>query len=149
MKSRYRLCLIVVSALAFTACGGQAASPIPSAKLPASAAAPSPPRGGPVPARLLGDWFLSNSHCPLIQLTLSATIYHLAHCGDSSSGAVVVNNTEIDFFNADLCGLQLPDGVGRYMWTLTDGVLHLTPLNQDPCPRGAYWLADQSYKRTS
>jgi hypothetical protein len=102
-----------------------------------------------VPAQLLGDWFQSNDACAFIQLTLAATTYRLLHCGVSSSGDVVVNNTEIDFFNADVCGRPLPDGVGRYTWTITSGVLHFTPLNQDPCPRGASWLANRSYSRTS
>jgi hypothetical protein len=137
--------LLVVAFLFLASSCGQSTS---SAKQPTTSVAPSPPPGRPVPAQLLGDWFLSNGYCPLIKLTLAATTYHLAHYGDSSSGEVVVNNTEIDFFNAMPCGLQLPDGVGRHMWTLTGGVLHLTPLNQDPCPRGAFWLANQSYSRT-
>jgi hypothetical protein len=62
----------------------------------------------------------------------------------SSPGDVVVNNTEIDFFSADVYGLKLPDGVGRYTWTLTGGLLNFVPLNQDPCPRSATWLANRS-----
>jgi hypothetical protein len=133
-----------------------------SATRPTPSGAASPPPGGSVPAQLLGDWFLppaiviaveGNSACRLLQLTLTTTTYQLTHdpvCGVfSSSGDVVVNNTEMDFFSADVCGLKLPDGVGRYRWTLTGGLLNFIPLNQDPCPRGASWLANRSYSRTS
>ena len=112
-----------------------------------------------VPTQLLGDWFLPpatvsgimrNDSCRLLKLTLAATTYHLTHtdnpaCGTSSSGDVVVNRTEMDFFNADVCGLRLPDGVGRYTWTLTDGALHFAPRGQDPCPRGQYWFDERTY----
>jgi hypothetical protein len=128
-----------------------------SATVALSSAVPSPPPGGRVPAQLLGDWFLppaiveaveGNASCRLLKLTLTATTYRITHdpaCGVfASTGEVVVNKTEIDFFNADVCGLTLPDGVGRYSWTLTDGVLSFVALNQDPCPRGAAWLANRS-----
>jgi hypothetical protein len=114
-----------------------------------------------VPAQLLGDWFLppaaaeaidGNVACKLLQLTLTATTYQITHtalgvCDASSSGGVVVNGTEIDFFNGDHCGLQLPDGVGRYTWTLTAGVLHFT-LISDPCGRAAMF-PEQSWSRTA
>ena len=125
-------------------------------------AEPNSPPGGPVPAAIQGDWFLppatvssimSNDSCRLLKLTLAATTYHLTHsinpaCGTSSSGDVVVNKAEIDFFSADVCGLKLPDGVGRYTWTLTGGVLHFAAMKPDPCPRGTYWLDHRDYSRT-
>jgi Fibronectin type III domain len=129
----------------------------------------SPPPGGPAPAQLLGDWFLPEAAamalnppatggppCPnpptpancFIQLTLAATTYYLHIWTQlTASGDVVVNNKEIDFFNGTFCGLQLPDGVGRYTWTLTGGVLHLTALNPDPCGRDEV-LAYQGWSRT-
>jgi len=88
----------------------------------------------------------------LLRLTLTATTYRLTHdpaCGGLTSlGEVVVNKAEIDFFNADVCGLKLPDGVGRYGWTLAAGLLHFSALNSDPCPRGAAWFDNRSYSRT-
>ena len=115
-----------------------------------------------MPTTLLGDWFLppaivvaveGNRSCRLLKLTLTTTTYRLTHdpaCGAlASSGEVVVKNTEIDLFNADVCGLKLPDGVGRYGWTLTSGLLHFTALNPDPCPRRAAWLDNRSYTRTN
>ena len=141
-----------------SACGQSSSS----AQAPVQSAGSSPPPGGPVPTQLLGDWFLppatvstimGNDSCRLLKLTLTVTSYHLTHtdnpaCGTSSAGDVVVNKTEMDFFNADVCGLKLPDGVGRYQWAFTGGVLHFTPLNQDPCPRGQYWLANRNYTRS-
>jgi hypothetical protein len=144
--------------LVASSCGQTTASAKPAT--PSGAA--SRPAGGQVPAQLLGDWFLppaiviaeeGNSSCRLLKLTLTATAYRLTHdpaCGVfASTGEVVVNKTEIDFFNADVCALKLPNGVGRYAWMLTDGVLHFLPLNQDPCPRGPAWLANRSYSRTN
>jgi hypothetical protein len=144
MTAQRRVCppaiaaLLAVTLLLLAACGASTAS-----------TSASPPPGGPVPAELLGAWFQSNNACALIQLTFTATTYKLTRCGESSSGDVVVNKTEIDFFNADVCGMALPDGVGRYTWTVTAGVLKFTPLISDPCPRGAASLANRSYSRAS
>jgi hypothetical protein len=68
---------------------------------------------------------------------------------NSGTGDVVVNNTEIDFFNGVVCALQLPDGVGRYKWTLRGGVLQFKLLNHDPCNRAAYFSENVTYTRTS
>ena len=133
-------------------------TPIPAA---------SPPPGGPVPAQLLGDWFLPEAAamalnppatggppCPpqptpancFIRLTLSATTYQVYISTQLvGSGNVVVNNKEIDFFNGAICALQLPEGVGRYTWRLMSLGLHLTHLKQDPCGRTE--LAYQGWSR--
>ena len=65
----------------------------------------------------------------------------------NASGDIGVNGTEIDFFNGDQCGLALPDGVGRYQWSIQGSVLHFTALNQDPSGR-THHLAGQSFIRT-
>lgn len=135
--------------------------PTPSRAASATASAftspAAPPQGGPVPVQLLGDWYLflppdrfaaiTSFSCPsqptsancFFQLTLSATTYRqsfTARGGRQSAGQgdVVVNNQEIDFFNGALCGLQLPDGIGRYSWSIVSGVLSFT-LMSDPCGR--------------
>ncbi|HXC78187.1 MAG TPA: hypothetical protein VNU19_14175 [Candidatus Acidoferrum sp.] len=143
---------------------------------PTAASAPtpagSPPPGGPVPSQLLGTWLLDTPNPDpglteagiingKIRLTLTATSYlaepvnNYPGAPSPYAGAVVVNNTEIDFFSETSgqppCHLQLPLGVGRYTWTLRGSVLHFTPLKQsgyfgDPC--GRLVLADQSYIRT-
>jgi hypothetical protein len=162
-------------ALLASACGGASSS----AKSPNTAASPSaaltpmgsPPPGGPVPAQLLGVWLL---HTPnpdpgmaldgiingQVQLTLTPTTYSVETLSTdpiqrvTESGAVVVNTNEIDFFTETsgqpFCHLQLPDGVGRYKWTLIGGVLHFATVVAsgyfgDPC--GRLVVADQSYIR--
>jgi hypothetical protein len=127
--------------------------PTPSvAPSPTPSASPSqpPPPGGPLPASLLGNWFLkpaaadailgASNPCPsplsaatcLIQLTFTASTYRLTgQASDGGKGDVVVNGTEIDFFNMAFC-FDAPGFAGqvsRYRWTLIAGVLHLTPLN--------------------
>jgi hypothetical protein len=114
-----------------------------------------------VPAQLMGDWYLqtaavdvaigcskpiTGSTCRL-RLNLASTTYSFAGTAPSSRGDVVVNNTEMDFFNAAQCTQQGPEGLGRYTWTLTGAVLHLSPLNQDPCGRSSY-LANNNFYRT-
>jgi hypothetical protein len=89
----------------------------------------------------------TSANC-FIRLALTATTYHVYISTQlTGSGDVVVNDREIDFFNGALCGLQLPDGVGRYTWTLTAGALHLTALTPDPCGRDQD-LAYHDWSRT-
>jgi hypothetical protein len=165
MTSQRRLAFLLGIAFVFLAssCGQSTAS----AKLPTPSAAPTAPQGGPVPAQLLGGWYLlpadinaavGYTACQLpstpakcsVQIVFTATtvtwpnnLGFTSCCGD-----VVVNNSEMDFFNDSGCGIQLPDGLGRYTWTLTGNVLHFTSLNQDPCERFA-WLANRSFYRTT
>jgi hypothetical protein len=137
--------------------------PTPSAaSSPISAASPlaspsPPPGGGPLPAQLLGDWFLppmavnavfGTGVCPspataancFLRINLAATTastplnFHW-YATDTAGkdqlrgwGNVVVNNNEIDFFNGPC------SGVGRYRWTVKGGLLHFT-LISDPCGR--------------
>lgn len=158
------LCISI--ALFASACGQST----PSANATSPSAAASALAGGQVPALLQGDWLLppaaanayqvsSGDSCPaplavatcMFKLTLTATSYNFeinAPGRTGGGGNAVVNGTEIDFFNGGACGLELPEGVGRYAWTLTGGVLHFTPMNQDPCPRSPI-LANQSYSRAA
>jgi hypothetical protein len=85
----------------------------------------------------------------MFKLTFTASSYNFEISAPGRTGGggdAVVNGTEIDFFNGQACSLQLPEGVGRYTWTLTGGVLHFTSMNQDLCPRAPI-LANQSYNR--
>lgn len=110
----------------------------------------TPPPGGPAPAQLIGDWvqtpFASNPNDDL-DLIVNASTFSFQTSGDSNFGDVVVNGAEIDFFNGDGCGLMLPDGVGRYQWSLQGGKLHFTPLSQDPCGMRSLHLSDQIYAK--
>lgn len=160
--------IMVVAMCAIALVASSCAQPPSTAKLqtPPTVASPiaalSPPPGGAVPAELLGDWFLQPAAidavigCPspvkaeaacALRLHLMPTTYSFAGTLPPGPGQVVVNATEIDFFSALQCIHKLPDGIGRYRWTLAGGVLHLAPLNDDPCGRSQY-LVDQSFYRT-
>ena len=127
----------------------------PPSVAPNPTPAATPPPGGPVPADLLGDWFLppaavefiAPGQCPspptaancFFRLSFAVTTYHQGFTTRGgmqaqSSGDVVVNGSEIDFFNGVQCGQQLPDGIGRYTWTVTGGILRFV-LISDPCGR--------------
>jgi hypothetical protein len=161
--------LLAAVVLFGSSCGQTTSSsspPTPSAA-PSPTPVASPPPGGPLPAQLLGDWFLPPAAvlavgypCPkpptaancFFQLTLTATTYQQFRLGGTAllpggKGDVVVNNNEIDFFNDGFEGcLPLPDGVGRYTWTLTGGVLSFT-LISDRCARSAV-VPLQGWSRT-
>jgi hypothetical protein len=117
---------------------------------------------------LLGDWFLPPAaviglgfKCPspptaatcFFQMTLTAMTYQVFRAGGvakqpAGQGDVVVKDNEIDFFNAAYEGCPpLPDGVGRYTWTLTGGVLRFT-LISDLCGRAAVF-PQQDWRRTA
>ena len=173
MTARYGIGSPVIALLGIafvflaTSCGQSTSS----AKLPTPSVAPkptptaSPPQGGPVPAQLLGGWYLTLADinavlgypaCPSpatvatcsVQIVFTATTYSWPNnLGlESGGGNVVVNKTEIDFLLAlPVC----PTGVGRYTWTLTGDVLHFTPLNQDPCPPRSSFLVNLNFHRAS
>ena len=90
------------------------AAPTPA---PTPASTPAWPFGQPVPATLAGDWYF-----PLRSstITLSGTDYRVVQTAPSNTahGNVVVAGDEIDFFNGSGCGVPLPNGVGRYRWTI-------------------------------
>ena len=145
LRTIYPLALVVV--LGLGGCGGQAiptaqSSPSPSplptvstspcASVPASTpppATPAPgwPTGGAVPAELAGSWALGD-FC----LRLTGYTYDFG----AGRGNVVVNGAEIDFFNGEVCGKTLPDGVGRWKWAVNGNMLTLSLLAGDPCRRG-------------
>lgn len=114
----------------------------------------TPPPGGPVPSVLKGVWREKNT---VLSQPLTLTFYDGysfelqissgSFGGGISFGSVVVNGSEIDVFNGDTCAIPLPGGVGRYRWTLLNGVLHFTPLNQDPCPMRSLHIANQSFTK--
>jgi len=152
--ARKRLYLLLLPSCVLVACGATnpttGAAPHATASVTRTLAA-SPPPGGPVPSQLIGDWVQMGSSTPsdTVDLILNATTFSFATSGESNFGDIVVNGTEIDFFNGDGCGLRLPDGIGRYNWTLGNGTLHFKPLAQDPCDMRSSHLADQTYTKAS
>lgn len=158
-RSRLPKLLVLVPSLFLLACGAAHTSASPSTHpantveatlSPTPIPTPSLPPGGPAPAQLLGIWVLQPpAPNPLDNLTLTLdanTFTFNLTPTDTSSGDIVVNGTEIDFFNGADCHRSLPDGVGRYRWTLASSVLHFTPLGQDPCGQRGDHLSG-SYKK--
>jgi len=168
-----RRSIAVLAAVLLTACSAptlsssSAKQPTKSSNVPSPTATASPPPGGPVPAQLLGNWYLSPASvtevsgipCPanptptncFFQLALAATTWSISFVATGgivvpSQGNVVVNNNEIDFFNSVYCGLQLPDGLGRFTWRVTAGILYFT-LISDNCTR-AHVLTNSGWSRT-
>jgi hypothetical protein len=99
---------------------------------PTSSPSPSgtPPPGGPAPLQLIGTWLEVS---PTAGLTLTLTTSHYAF--EEGQGDIVVHGNEIDFFNGTACGLQLPQGIGRYTWRLNGTTLTFTAIAVDPCGR--------------
>ena len=50
----------------------------------------------------------------------------------NSTGNVVGHGSEIDFFERAWCGTYLPEGIGRYRWTLSGQSVNFVKL-ADPC----------------
>jgi hypothetical protein len=140
--------LTLTVAVALAACGGAtpALSTPTSSPVVVSSASPSAslvaapwPSGEPVPQDLAGVWRLGTSAGTM---RLSGNTYAFGQ----SNGNVVVNGNEIDFFNGTGCGLALPDGVGRYSWTLSGREVHFVALAPDPCGRSDL-LNDVTWRR--
>jgi hypothetical protein len=122
-------------------------TPTPSATSTIAPPASAPP-GGPVPTTLAGDWILrTTTPSTSPDLIFQGNRYQLVTSGGFSFGNVAVNGNEIDFFNGSVCRIPLPGGVGRYRWSLHNGVLQFTPLNADPCGGRTRPLANQTYVR--
>ena len=106
---------------------------------------PSAPQGGPIPASLDGAW--KQVADPTVVMILSGTDYSTAGPLGSGTGKVVVNGSEIDFYNGSLCGTLLPGGIGKYRWTISARLLMFSPLNSDPCPRAPYLADPKGWQR--
>jgi hypothetical protein len=79
-------------------------------------------------------------------LTIRTGSYHASRGGGGGSGEIVVRGNEIDFFNSALCGLSLPEGIGRYKWRIRGNILHLEVIGKDPCGGRASGI-DATFKR--
>jgi hypothetical protein len=70
-------------------------------------------------------------------MILSANALTLTPTGNATTanatGNVVVNGSEIDFFERAWCGTYLPEGIGRYRWTLSGESVNFVKLAPDPC----------------
>lgn len=102
-----------------------------------------PPAGGPAPAALIGQWVPTTDPRTIGGAPQRLVIRATSWIDGAVHGDLVVNGDEIDFYNSDYCHLRLPDGVGRYRWSITADLLTLTLLAPDPCrPGGGGMTAD-------
>jgi hypothetical protein len=136
--------LLVATILA--ACGGSS-----SATGTGTAAAPtrpqsSVPAGGPAPPELQGTWKLV-SDGPDKGLLFVISDQHYRVPTRLAHGDLAVDGDEIAFFNAAICGLTLPDGVGRYRWRVEEEKLHFQVIGKEPCGGRKDILADSTYRK--
>lgn len=138
-KLRFTVFIAVVVAAGFSmsSCNSSASSPAPSPTAVISLTPSAQPLasllpGSAVPAELAHQWFQYQRGSRLL---LNGNSYAMSSPAGSASGNVVVNGTEIDFFNGNPCTIPPPGGVGRYAWRIAGGRLYLTALNADPCGR--------------
>jgi hypothetical protein len=147
----------VLLALSVPSCGGEssatgttaASTSPPTATGESTTSASGAPAGDSAPAQLQGTWKLVSGNAleKGLLFVISERHYrvptHLAH------GDLAVNGTEIAFFNAAICGLTLPEGVGRYRWTVDGDTLHFELIGEEPCGGRADILDGATYKRIS
>jgi hypothetical protein len=140
-------------ALASAGCGGKsvAAETSPTTSGAGPTASTGGPAGGPggeaAPAKLQGTWRLV-SKSPEQGLIFVITDRHYRVPTRLAHGDLVVDGDEIQFFNAAICGLTLPEGVGRYRWTVKGDRLHFEAIGKEPCGGRADILANATYERT-
>jgi hypothetical protein len=92
---------------------------------------PATPAGGPIPPELAGEWFKGDVYRVKFEDNRVSLIN--LQSGGVGGSQVVVDGDELVLFNSVLCGLTLPDGIGRYRWTLDGDELHLEEIGRDPC----------------
>jgi hypothetical protein len=136
--------LVLASVLA--GCGsGSSDTKTTTAAAPATTRS-SIPAGGPAPNELQGTWKLA-SKGPNKGLLFVISEQHYRVPTRLAHGDLAVGGDEIAFFNAAICGLTLPDGVGRYRWTVKGDALRFEPVGKEPCGGRADILANATYKR--
>ena len=139
-------CLIAgFVAATLTACGGSSgAAPAPTATR--AAANPQQPSGEDAPAELQGTWRLM-SKGPEKGLLFVISDRHYRVPARLAHGDLAVDGDEILFFNATICGLTLPQGIGRYRWTVKGNRLRFDPIEEDPCGGRSDILDGTAYER--
>jgi hypothetical protein len=134
-------------AVSLGGCGGNSAATGPTAAMTSTAS--GAPTGEAAPEELQGIWELVSKKNPEKGLRLVISESHYRVVQRLAHGDLVVNGNEIAFFNAAVCGLQLPDGVGHYRWTIEGERLHFDMVEEDPCGGRSTILEDATYKRIS
>lgn len=150
---RYFALAGLLAALVLVGCGGGStasttAAATTSAPASSTQSAAGAPVGDPAPAELQGTWVLASKHNPEKGLKFVISERHYRVPTRLAHGDLVVNGNEIAFFNAQICGLQLPDGVGRYRWAIRGDFLHFEVIGEDRCGGRSDILDNVTYKRT-
>lgn len=128
-------------------CGGESgSSPPPAADTSVSTSVAGAVPGEAAPPALQGTWKLvSKSLDRGLLFVISDRHYRvptrLAH------GDLAVDGNEVAFYNAAICGLTLPDGVGRYRWRVEGETLTFRLIGEEPCGGRGDILEDSTYKR--
>ena len=140
--SRLR-CLVALTLLA-TACGGTGPEgsattvssqpdPTMTTSAPTTTVPPTTTAVGSAPAELAGTW--TGEHRDTgdgVSLGLNGTTWSLAWAtAPGVGGDLLVDGDTITFSGVYEC-----PGEFEYNWSIQDGVLTLTPIGEDPCPRG-------------
>jgi hypothetical protein len=144
-----RWCVTSVTLALATAIAGCGSSSSATGTTPATAPTTTKsgvPAGGPAPGELQGTWKLV-SKSPEKGLLFVISEQHYRVPTRLAHGDLAVDGGEIAFFNASLCGLTLPDGVGRYRWIIKGKSLRFEPLGEEPCGGRADILANTTYER--
>lgn len=140
-----------LAVMALAACGGSDSQPSEAAATgatsqtgPAATAVveetAQPPPGGPAPPELQGTWLFRSESLGPVRLNITEDRYAVSAGGRSTQGDLVVDGDEIAFFNSNVCPLELPEGIGRYRWSITDEKLRLKLLGKDPCSGRERWV---------
>ena len=105
----------------------------PTPAVSPSIVSPTPgwPDGDAIPPELAGKWYQGDE-----TLIFSGYTYSFP-TASGAGGNVVVNGSEIIFFNRSTCGSRLPDGIAHYSWTLSGESVTFVALAPDPCARVA------------
>jgi hypothetical protein len=130
------------------ACGGSASSSAtPPSSTSTDAGGVQTPAGTDAPATLQGTWRLVSKNNPEKGLLFVISDRHYRVPTRLAHGDLAVDGDEILFFNAAICGLTLPEGIGRYRWNVHGDTLRLQPVGKDPCGGRQDILAGTVYRR--
>jgi hypothetical protein len=133
--------LMLVMAAALSACAAGVAATTTTAPQGTTTVAPSTSTIGPtttavgsVPAELAGTWTGEHpTNGEAVSLGLNGTTWSLAWAATPGvGGGLLVDGDTIVFSGVYEC-----PGEFAYNWSIQNGELTLTPIGEDPCPRGS------------
>ena len=130
------------------ACGGSGTSTQGSGGTSSAESTSSQaPAGDAAPPELQGTWKLVTKRSPERGLLFVISDRHYRVPTRLANGDLAVDGNEVLFYNAAICGLTLPEGVGRYRWAVEGNTLRFDLLGQEPCGGRRDILAHGVYRR--